>query len=372
MKFNMLRAALLGAALVGLAIPAQAQIVQYTATYFAGLGDGGNPGTVDNAPNGLPVCNQGLQQHLNAIVPVAGYAELTGGAGNGLDFKGPFSYGTAAATGPAPFQRSGTAGANGAAQYKTTTCALTFPSAVLPAILFQRTQMSYFTWPDRPGQLAPGGGYGAVSAATPTPGAGGGFLWTLDTANTQFVSAHAGPNTFGGGLRGTGGGRVDLGVNAGGGVRFLGFWNTGPRAFGHAKTGVPLNGTTTGPTPTLNRVNNTGIFTNTAMTSIMVPVVLDVGFFPWTTGTVWAEDNGGQFQTIRSSMGNDGRNAAGTTGTLQIVSPWEANLTPFLNLYFGGTARVDFNFTPEPATTGLLAAGVMALIGLHTVNRRRQ
>ena len=371
-RVSVLQAVVLAIAMIGLAVPAQAVVAQYTATYFAGLGDGGNPPTTpSNAPNGLPVCNQGLQPHLNAMVPAAGFAATT--PMGGLNFAGPFAYGTPGPTGPAPFQKAGVAGINGAAQYVASTCLVAFPASVLPAILFARTQMSSFTWPAEPGVLSPGGGYGTGMASTAVPGTGMGFVWTRDSAQSQFISAIAGPNKFGGGVPGDGQGRVDLGVNTPGSGMFLGFWNTGPRPFGHAYTGVPTSmATPNEPYPTLNRIQNTGIFTLTSMTSVMVPVKLDVGLFPWTTGTVYAKDAGGQFTTIRTSMGTDARNAAGTTGVLQIVSPWEASLEPFLNLFFGGTARVNFQFTPEPTTTGLLAFGVMGLVAAHRVGRRRR
>ena len=80
----------------------------------------------------------------------------------------------------------------------------------------------------------------------------------------------------------------------------------------------------------------------------------------------------GQFVTIRQTTGADNRNAAGTTGTLQVVTPVMVNLTPFLNLFFGGTARVTFSFLPEPMATWMLVAGVAGVFAAHARGRRRR
>jgi hypothetical protein len=63
------------------------------------------------------------------------------------------------------------------------------------------------------------------------------------------------------------------------------------------------------------------------------------------------------------------RTANGTNGTLSVVSPWNGNLQA-LNLYFGGTGRVDMTLMPEPGATALLAAGILTVLGLFGWRRR--
>jgi hypothetical protein len=98
----------------------------------------------------------------------------------------------------------------------------------------------------------------------------------------------------------------------------------------------------------------------------------DQEFFAWTTGKINVRDKAGQFWTFRTRSGFDNRNVAGTTGTLQLVTPSLASITgPFLNVPFALTSVLTITFTPEPGATLLLAAGALTLLGLHAVRRHR-
>lgn len=361
-----------------LAVPASAVVVQYTAIYKSGLGDGGDPGNPGpGGPNGLPICNQGLAIAMNASVPGAGVANVT--AGGDITFPGPYFYGTPNTTANIPTQALlGAAGANGFAQYSAggalsllppasppaSACDVRFTPAFLPPILNKRTQRSYFTMP-RASTL--NGGPIAVHLG---PGRGPAPLQYTFQSTPEFQTAMMAIGTmtnnnfnFGGSFGGSGGGRVDLGVNAfPPAIIYQGAWLTGPRAIAGQNFQI---------TPT-GSITNTGLFVNTGSAgSTAIPVQLRARVFPYTVGSVRAHDTGGSYNTTRSSFGFDNRNSAGTSGTLQLVAPWEAQLVPFLNLYFGGTAKLTFNFLPEPGATAMLGAGVLAILGLTLRNRRR-
>jgi hypothetical protein len=370
----LLRAALGVVVVVAFAVPASAKVVEFTATIKAGLGDGGNPPTtVSNQPNGLPLCNKGLVTHLNASVPAHGFVEVASGAApqSIMDFR-PYKYGTAGATGPSPtFSMPGVAGVNGAAEYLSTTCMAAFPPAFLPAILNARTQSSRFSWPanntvftNTMATLVGGGTGSRLSVGTGlqshTLAAGGGpgtFNVSVNPTFTQFLTGMAGTATFGGGFRGSGGGRVNLNVNLAPGVNATGYWLSGPRLLGHNRT------------PITQTVTMSGTFT-TNLASGMINVLLKVWLMPYTTGMGHAEDHGGQFVTIRDTTGYDNRTTMGEMGTLLLVTPWTANLAA-LNLYFGGTGSLRFQFLPEPGATALFAVGVLGIFALHVASRRR-
>ncbi|MEM7411806.1 MAG: hypothetical protein AAF430_16365 [Myxococcota bacterium] len=377
MKTNHL-VALCALALAAIAMPATAAIVEFDSTTTAGLGDGGNPATLDVSPNGLPICNMGLQPHLNASLPGHGFADLGTVAPRSLMAVRPFKYGTAGATtGNATIMaRPGNAGVNGLPQYVSSTCNIPFPTAFLPAILAGRTQFSRLTAPADNAITTTTTAMGKMNFMVTTMGlephhlrAGGGpgnFTFMVPTVFSpmQTIMGTAGANTFGGGWRGSGGGRVNLAVNAAPGVVISGYWLTGPRKLGHND---PVN---------TQLVTQSGLFTNLATMGV-APVTLRVWNARFTTGMVKAEDNGGQFITIRTQTGADNRSGASSSmGTLLLVTPWTASLIPFLggaaNLYFGGTGTTRFEFLPEPGPTALLAAGVLGVFALHLVARRRK
>ena len=70
--------------------------------------------------------------------------------------------------------------------------------------------------------------------------------------------------------------------------------------------------TVPGVTPGFQGQPTTGIST--------FPFVANGANFPWTTGTIRVFDDLGNFTTTRTRTGTDLRNAAGTTGTLQLVN----------------------------------------------------
>ena len=90
------------------ALPAGAAVVEFDATYNAGIGDGGAPPTTPTiSPNGLPICNKGLIAHLNASVPGHGFAtlgmsraEMSPAAPQTLMALRPFALGGPGSTGP--------------------------------------------------------------------------------------------------------------------------------------------------------------------------------------------------------------------------------------------------------------------------------
>jgi hypothetical protein len=398
--------AVLGVALMaGLALPAQAVIVQYTGTLEAGLGDPGdilpnpgpfpplgtpgqanicsgtNPATciLDPSPNGLPACARGLTPHSDSSGPLAGLANIGQTAPRSIMFTvTPFLYGTDMATTGGlnkfnqPLQaHSGMAGANGGAIVTTggpNGCTLFFTPNFLATNLVNRTHFTRGLWPHKPtaGQrpgvqdltLGSGRGFGGPASAP--------LIHTFpgQTALNQRITVTAGPNKFGGGARGTGGGKINLGaIVGGGGTTITGFWLSGPRILGH--------GITTKPTQVFTQMNafNHSLFCP-APAAPCVPVTLAVENFPYTTGRVVQNESGGNYVSHRTSTGFDNRNAAGTTGTLQVIAPWNGNLLA-LQLWFGGTERLTFEFLPEPRATVMLAAGIFLVLGLHLWQRRR-
>ncbi|MEM7410440.1 MAG: hypothetical protein AAF430_09435 [Myxococcota bacterium] len=289
----------------------------------------------------------------------------------------PFKYGDPGPTtgNTTIMARPGMAGDNGFPQYASSTCILAFPTAFLPAILAGRTGFARLTGPADNAITTTTTAMGKMNFMVTTMGleshhlrAGGGpgnFTFMVPTVFSpmQTIMGTAGLNTFGGGWRASGGGRVNLAVNAAPGVVISGYWLSGPRKIGHNEA---VN---------TQLVTQSGLFTNLATMGV-APVTLRIWNARFTTGMVKAEDNGGQFITIRSQTGGDNRTGASSSmGTLLLVSPWTANLIPFLggaaNLYFGGTGTVRFDFLPEPGRTALFAMGVLGVLALHVAARRR-
>jgi hypothetical protein len=410
--------------LAGFALPSDAVVVQYTGTLEAGLGDPGdiqpppgpflpggtnpnicsgtNPATcnLDPGVNGLPACGAGLTRHSNASGPVAGIANVNAARSVIFDLtagqyqNNKFIYGTMMATtgGTNAFNQplqahSGPAGPNGGvfpltvssagggAANPADNCTLLFTPNFLGTNLVNRTHMTTGGWPaepitagQRPGQqdltLGSGRGFGGTSLAP--------FIHTFpgQTALNQRITVTRGPNTFGGGARLSGGGRIDLGaIVGGGGTTITGFWLSGPRILGHGITSG--TGGANWRTQLVTQMNafNHSLFCP-APAAPCVPVTLAVENFPFTTGRVVQNESGGNYVSHRTSTGFDNRNAAGTTGTLQVVAPWNGNLLA-LQLWFGGTQKLTFNFAPEPGASALLAAGVVAVLGLHFRRRAK-
>ncbi|MEM7409655.1 MAG: hypothetical protein AAF430_05370 [Myxococcota bacterium] len=364
---------------------ASALVVEFDATYSAGLGDGGNPATIDVQPNGRPACNRGLQPHLNASIPGHGFAELGATAPRSLMAVRPFHYGEAGpTTGNATIMaKPGVAGVNGFARYSTATCILSLPPNCCPILVIDHTWIGRFTAPADNAITTSTTTMGQMSFMVTTMGleshhlrVGGGpgdFTFMVPTSLApdpmglspiQSLMGAAGPHTFGGGWRASGGGRERFVLNAGVGVVLSGSFTSGPWKFGHNEL---VN---------TQLVSQVGSFTNLATMGV-APVTLRIWNARFTTGVVKAEDNGGQFITIRTQTGGDNRTGPQSSmGTLLLVTPWTASVIPFIggaaNLYFGGTANLRFEFLPEPGPTALLALGVALVLGLHRVARRER
>jgi hypothetical protein len=352
---------------------------------------------LDPGVNGLPACGAGLTRHSNAVGPIAGVAEVGKTVPRSVMFTvKPYIYGTIMATtgGTNVFNQPlqahpGVAGINGGARARiditsgtgntADNCGLTFTPNFLALALVNRSHFTTGAWPhdptgtnpatgQRPGQqdltLGTGRGFGGPSGAP--------FIHTFpgQTAFNQRITVTAGPNKFGGGARLTGGGQVNLGaIVGGGGTTITGFWLSGPRILGHGHTSG--TGGANWRTQLVTQMNlfNHSIFCP-APAPECVPVTLRVENFPFTTGRVVQNESGGDYVSHRTSTGFDNRNAAGTTGTLQIVAPWNGNLLN-LELWFGGTQTMVFEFLPEPRATAMLAAGIFLVLGLHFWQRRR-
>lgn len=412
---------------------AQAVVVQYTSTSFSGLGDpfDVNPaptslvqtpngawatpnGVVntqvtpngnfvirpDLAANGLPACQQGLTPHQNAVVPAAGVAKVTPINGYpGVKFtQKPYQYGTAMGTGSwtnpsvmsnmtwmGAFNVFGgaknahdlAAGNNGAAQLSSATCSLFFTANILFGAknLDGRTHMTNLTWPNKPvtaGQrpltfdmtVGKDLGWGGASAGAPHSGNLSPIAPDPNIVGyNMYAKAVAGPNKFGGGIRGTGGGNIHLTAVVGVGQTIMGGWASGPRILGHGGQGTKVT----------QLVTQMAIMQHNLVGPI--PVTLQVWNFPYTTGFVSVQDDNRAavppgFQSLRQSTGYDNRNAAGTSGDIQLISPFVGTLQN-LNLYFSGNQRSVISFAPEPAATGMLGVGVFVVLGLHIWQRRR-
>jgi hypothetical protein len=343
-------------AAVAFAAPAQSQVVvQYQGLITTGFGDGPviGPGdlTFDTANNGQPACR--------ALVPPVG-------PGGGTASAGAFGSATAATAkfsgiatvvtgGPAPqpviFPPANLA--NGL----VTTCLTS--QTLIPPFLTVRIQQTNLTWPASTGSFAPGGGFAGPTTAP--------FLFVPAFNSAQSALATtipvAGPGSspkFGGAMRVNGSSNVFLGIRTPGANIFTG---TLP-----LKLSVGAQGGAATPT---FQTTTSAPFQLKGGGPPTVPGLAQQVFFPWTTGRVVASDRAGNFWTFRSRQGFDNRNAAGTVGTLQLVTPALTDITGLAPLPFALTSVLTLTFTPEPGPTLLLGAGVITLLGLHVVRRRR-
>jgi hypothetical protein len=335
-----------------LATPAQSQVVvQYTATITSGFGDGpaaqttptsADPAGPDTANNGFPACN----------------ATILGTLSSATQATAMFS-GTAAVTTAGSAPRAVSFGTGTVGNGLVTTCLTT--QTKIPPFLTQRVQMTTMTWPGSAGSFMAGGGFGG------TPMSPFVQIPTFNSNQAAIVSTlpvtGMGPPTpsakFGGALRVNGVSNAFLGVVNGPAV----FTGTLPvkLSVGRAGTGGPTFQTTT-----------TQTFMLKGQTAPTFPEVARQVFFPWTTGKVIVSDRTGNFWTFRTRSGFDNRNSAGTTGTLQLVTPALTEISGGLPvLPFAITSVLTLTFTPEPGATLLLAGGALTLLLLHVAWRRR-
>lgn len=117
----------------------------------------------------------------------------------------------------------------------------------------------------------------------------------------------------------------------------------------------------------LNTLNGPIVFTENATGFITE--------FPWTTGGYQITDAGaGADLDVVTDMGTDTRNAAGTMGTLQLVSPQLINFNsafipePMIAI----TGLTELQFAPEPTMGALMSIGLLSLAGLGTLRKKRQ
>ena len=104
------------------------------------------------------------------------------------------------------------------------------------------------------------------------------------------------------------------------------------------------------------------------------------------TGTLTSFDMVGGNQGTFTYFGTDGRNAAGTTGTIQMIAPslaysyflggsaWDGsgnNPVSSLTTESDNSQITTLTFLPEPAGFLMLGAGVLGLLGLNLLHRRR-
>ncbi len=143
-----------------------------------------------------------------------------------------------------------------------------------------------------------------------------------------------------------------------------------------SQTLMAVRGTGLIPTALSNQSALIGMSTHTMLMSTgggpLIASVLAVSTHaPWFTGTVTAVDSLGVYGTNFTVTGADNRNAAGTAGTISLVTPQILHLysvsgttvSQLLN-QSASTSTLVLSFTPlpEPGRLTLLAAGLLGLL----------
>ena len=343
-------------AVLVLAAPAQAVLVQYTGTLTSGFGDGGNvsdPGGLDTANNAFPACNPIIKSTV-VTSPIPGYAATEGTA---------MFFGTAnVTTGMAPqaVQFPQQSGVNGL----FTTCQVVIPN--IQPQLTMRTQTTTLIWPGSAGTFQAGGGFAGPTTDPFVFSAPATFQKQFAVASTSRTMGPAGSGPkFGGAIRVNGAINAKLAARTPGG---------GPnRLIGSIPARLSV-GAANGPATPTFFFSTSRVFYLNGMTSIpAAKAVVKQVFFPWTTGKIKASDSTGQFFTFRSRVGFDNRTPNGTNGTLQLVTPAVTLISGIgAPLPFMPTSVLTLVFTPEPAATALLGAGVLTLLGVYAAQRRRR
>jgi hypothetical protein len=346
-------------ALIAFAAPAQSQVVvQYMASLVTGFGDGPTIATgdltFDTANNGQPACNA----YIKTGPP------LFGARGSATEARAGWVGEAVVLSGSAPQAVQFATQTKGAGGWRGlyTTCLTTH--TLIPAFLTQRVQDSVLAWPASAGTFAPGGGFGgpAGSPFTHVPTFKPGVQ--IVSASTIPLAAPPRPSPkFGGALRVNGSSNVLLGIVVTQ-TPFTGVWQgTLPIQLSVGASGGTMVTYQPPPAP--------APFIRTSDGSVLPGAAFQV-FFPWTTGRVVASDRSGNFWTFRSRQGFDNRNAAGTSGTLQLVTPALTDIQGLAPLPFAITSVMTIQFMPEPGATLLLGAGVITLFGLYAVRRRQR
>jgi hypothetical protein len=334
---------------VAFAVPAQAQVlVQYTATLTTGFGDGPAIGagdlTYDTANNGQPACGA-----LNPGPP------FSGALGSATEGRASFSgVGLVTTAGAAP--RTVAFLKAGARAGLITTCLSS--QTMIPGFLKYRIQDSSITWPGVSASFKAGGGFAGPTA---TPFVKVHPLNAAQRVTASTIGGGGGSPKFGGSIRVNGVSNAGLGIVGLGGSTWTG---TLP-----VRLDIGAEGGTV--TPTFIPAPVDANFHKLGGSTVLKGRANQM-FFPWTTGKVIASDKSGNFWTLRTRSGFDNRNAAGTLGSLQLVSPAITDIVSGIApLPFAITSVLVLTFTPEPGATLLLGAGVITLLGLHVARRRR-
>jgi hypothetical protein len=217
-----------------------------------------------------------------------------------------------------------------------------------------------------PGTARPGNGPGPFAFAFPTPTGSPPVnpIYGV-SARRGAVSAAAGSAQFGGTLSflfDLQGIVVWMGGQGPGADRSVcGQHIAGP--FGKAFTAtlltncVDLTGTVNAPLPAAT------------LPSFTSPVHFTVTGWPATTGMVYAHAPAPAATTTLTATGSDARNAAGTTGMLQLVAPLlvqsqrGASSAGLQHTAF--IAEITLTLMPEPAPTLMLVAGLLGLVALR-------
>jgi hypothetical protein len=246
----------------------------------------------------------------------------------------------------------------------------------------RRTEMAVITWPKTTGTVSAGGGFGSSPP----------FLYVPTWANplNQVIQATVpvGGNKFGGAVAMAGTANRILGFNNLPLSVWVGELPIALRAGGATAGGGPLTVMsldtlflqTVTPMPlgcvgfqTCITSGVTPGFDDPGPPVATVPVLVFGANFPWTTGTVRVFNSVGAFTTTRTRTGFDNRTANGTHGTLQLVTPNVLLITSALRtIGFASTAELTLEFLPEPAATTLLGSGVLLLLGLNSLRRRKR
>jgi hypothetical protein len=101
---------------------------------------------------------------------------------------------------------------------------------------------------------------------------------------------------------------------------------------------------------------------------------------PWVTGMLTVQAPQGAVVTTTTQTGVDARSAPFTTGVISMVTPrsqyvWQKDgAGTLLNIRsnFGVIQALELTFVPEPGPLTMLASGIVGLLGLQSLRRRRR
>lgn len=127
--------------------------------------------------------------------------------------------------------------------------------------------------------------------------------------------------------------------------------------------GGPVGNTWTGAAPIIHQTVTTG-----NGNPLSFPGYLTITGFPWTTGMVVQTDMSGVVYDAQSTSGYNNRNAAGTTGFIQVVSGGLYHYTGIAVDRGVFTNRMVMHL-PEPGAAAALAAGLLLPILYRRRNR---